>query len=148
MALTGREDGPPLLAPPGLASAMATWAGEWHAVTGALGGAVAVDGPALLGERAALAGLDPPRSIAAAGGVTRLLRAADGWLAVALARPDDVASLAAWLGARRRADAVAGVAAAVRARPAGDAGGASAGVLGLPVRGARRTARDGTTVRR
>src|SRR4051812_29582151 len=96
MALTGREDGPPLVAAPGLASAMATWAGELRTATGTLGRAVAVDGPALLGERAALAGLTR-HGDRSAGGATRLLPAADGWLAVALARPDDVAALAAWL---------------------------------------------------
>jgi CoA-transferase family III len=145
MALTGREDGPPLLAPPGLATAMATWAGELHAATGALGRAVAVDGPALLGERAALAGLTR-HGDRSAGGATRLLPVADGWLAVALARPDDVAALAAWLERPvDEADPWPAVAAAVRARP-GDELVARGRLLGLPcaVLGA---VSDGTTVR-
>ncbi|MFV0306507.1 MAG: CoA transferase [Desertimonas sp.] len=51
----------------------------------------------LLGERAAVQGWrrSGRRSL---GGVTRLVPAADGWLAIALARPDDIASIPAWLG--------------------------------------------------
>jgi hypothetical protein len=96
MALTGREDGPPLLAPPGLPLLMAAWAAELGALTGRLGCSVEVDGPALLGERAALAGLTR-RGDRSAGGATRLVRTGDGWLALALARADDVAALGAWL---------------------------------------------------
>jgi hypothetical protein len=96
MALTGRPDGPPLLAPPGLPVAMAAWAAAFAAVTDRLGRSLAVDGPALLGERAALAGLTR-HGDRSAGGATRLLPAADGWLALALARPDDVGALGAWL---------------------------------------------------
>ena len=61
-------------------------------------GAAPLDGLALLGERAALGGL-------ARGGADLLwrrgpsgARARDGWLAVSLARPEDVAALPAWLG--------------------------------------------------
>ncbi len=35
---------------------------------------------------------------ASAGGATRLIRCADGWIAVSLARPDDFAAVPAWLG--------------------------------------------------
>jgi len=54
-------------------------------------------GTGLLGERAALAGLArrAPRSV---GGAFRALRAADGWLGLSLARPDDVALLPALTG--------------------------------------------------
>ena len=58
--------------------------------------AVAVDGLALLGERAALGDLTRQGAISC-GGSTRLVRTADSWLAVSLARPDDVAALEAWL---------------------------------------------------
>lgn len=51
---------------------------------------------ALLGERAALAGLQR-QGDRSCGGATRLLRAGDGWLALSLARPSDVELLAAWL---------------------------------------------------
>ena len=39
-----------------------------------------------------------PAGRASCGGATRLLRAADGWIAVTLARPDDRRALPAWLG--------------------------------------------------
>jgi hypothetical protein len=50
---------------------------------------VAVDGPALLGERAALLELSPAGSVSAGGGA-RMLRTADGWAAVQLSRASDV----------------------------------------------------------
>jgi CoA-transferase family III len=50
-----------------------------------------------LGERAAIGGLTR-RSPTSCGGGTRLVRAADGWLAVALPRTDDRELLPAWLG--------------------------------------------------
>src|ERR1700675_327160 len=56
-----------------------------------------LDGGALLGERAAFAGLTR-RGAVSPGGSCRLLRTADDWIAVNLARPDDVALANAWLG--------------------------------------------------
>lgn len=53
-------------------------------------------GVGVLAGRAASIGLGPS-GIASCGGSTRLLRAADGWIAVSLARPDDVVAVAAWL---------------------------------------------------
>lgn len=55
-----------------------------------------LDGPALLGERAALLGLGR-RGTISPGGSCRLLRAADGWVAIALARHDDATLVPAWL---------------------------------------------------
>lgn len=55
-----------------------------------------VDAPALLGERAAHAMLEG-RGRTTAGGHGRLMRARDGWLAVQLPRPEDIAALPAWL---------------------------------------------------
>jgi hypothetical protein len=52
---------------------------------------------ALLGERAALFGLHR-RGSTSCGGHCRLFRSADGWMALSLARPEDHASLSAWLG--------------------------------------------------
>ncbi len=145
MALTGRADGPPLLAPPGLPVTMARWAGELAAATARLGCSVDVDGPALLGERAALTGFtrDGDRS---AGGATRMLAVADGWLALSLPRPDDVAALGAWL--EHRVDEGSpwpAVATSVRTR----SGGAlvdRARLLGLPC-ATLGSVRDDTTVR-
>jgi hypothetical protein len=65
-------------------------------LTAAVGDIVTVDGPALLGERAALAGLRRAGTTSC-GGATRLLRAADGWIAVALPRPEDWETVPAWL---------------------------------------------------
>lgn len=62
----------------------------------AIGAAVEVDPLVLLTERAAIAGLTR-QGRTSCGGATRLLRAADGWMAVSLARPDDVELVAAWL---------------------------------------------------
>ena len=93
MALTGRAEGPPLGAPSGLVELMdrATALLRHHT-----GGQLNLDGLALLGERAALEGWQR-RSPDSCGGGTRLLPAADGWVAVARSRPDDVAAFPAWL---------------------------------------------------
>jgi crotonobetainyl-CoA:carnitine CoA-transferase CaiB-like acyl-CoA transferase len=95
MELCGWPDGPPRLAPGPLASWLR---GELDALR-ALSPVplpADLDGPALLGERAALLGLGR-RGTIAPGGTCRLLPAADGWIAVALARPDDEALVPAWL---------------------------------------------------
>jgi hypothetical protein len=94
MGLTGRSEAPPLGAPPGLIDLI-------HRATSVVnrhcGGLALVDGPALLGERAALSGLTRHGGISC-GGSTHLVPARDGWLAVSLARPADLAALPAWLG--------------------------------------------------
>jgi crotonobetainyl-CoA:carnitine CoA-transferase CaiB-like acyl-CoA transferase len=102
--LTGHPDGPPLDAPPGVAAlvrrshteliaGMSSWAGRTVPELEAL------DAMALLGERAALANLCR-QGRRSCGGSTRLVRAADGWLAVALPRPEDLEAVPAWLGHR------------------------------------------------
>jgi hypothetical protein len=113
MALTGTAEGPPLLAPGPLAACARGAADAFALLAG--GNRIAdLDGPALLGERAAIFGLSR-RGAISPGGSCRLLRAADRWLALNLARPDDVALLPAWLGGgepldrwRFAADGVAG----------------------------------------
>ncbi|MCU1587078.1 MAG: hypothetical protein JWN31_571 [Frankiales bacterium] len=60
------------------------------AVLSSLGGH-AVDGPGLLGQRAALRGRTRPERH------SRLLQTVDGWLAVTLSRPDDWDLVPAWL---------------------------------------------------
>jgi hypothetical protein len=95
MALSGRPDGPGLGGPPALVDLVAQAA---DVLDRRSGGRAAVDGLALLGERAALSDLTRHGTISC-GGSTRLVRTADGWLAVALARPEDIAALGAWLGA-------------------------------------------------
>ena len=91
MALTGARDGPPLSPGWSVASFMAGMANDLVAL-----GVPRVDGAALLGERAARSRLTR-RGVIAPGGSCRLVRAADGWIAVNLARPDDVALANAWL---------------------------------------------------
>jgi crotonobetainyl-CoA:carnitine CoA-transferase CaiB-like acyl-CoA transferase len=73
-------------------------------------------GGTLLAERAALLGLRR-RGRTSANGTCRLLAARDGWIALSLARDDDVALLPAWLED-------AGTAAAVAAVVAGSGGAA------------------------
>jgi hypothetical protein len=99
--LSGHPDGPPLDAPcavtslvrssiADLAAAATGWATDRQAVDG-------VDGPGLLAERAACAGLRR-RGRLSCGGSTRLLECADGWIAVTLSRRDDLDAVPAWLG--------------------------------------------------
>jgi hypothetical protein len=83
--LTGRAGGPGLIAPDSVTERIL-----------ALGKRAGVDALALLTQRAAYSGLTR-RGTTSCGGGTRLLAAADGWVAVTLARPDDVASVPAWL---------------------------------------------------
>jgi hypothetical protein len=130
MALSGLAEGPPLLAPAPLA-ARARETGE---ALRALSGSEALaqlDAAALLGEKAALFDLrrQGPRS---PSGACRLLEAADGWLALNLARPDDVALLPAWLGEGHASDPWAFAAQRV-ARGSVDALVERGRLLGLPL---------------
>ncbi len=112
MALTGAPDGPPLAPPASLVPAVSDISTLITTTTTRLGRAVAVDGLALLGERAAVAGLHR-QGRRSCGGATELLRCADGWLALALARSGDAELLPAWIGGVDVADRI-------RARPAGE----------------------------
>ncbi len=94
MALTGPADGPPVIGPAWIASCMN---GALAAFERIAGRSLGLDAAALLGERAACLGLARQGTISP-GGRCRLLRTADGWLAVNLARPDDLELLPAWLG--------------------------------------------------
>ncbi len=93
MFLTGEADGPPRVLRGPVCARLRGCALALHALSG---GAVAVDGPALLGERAAIAHLGR-NGTTSPGGSCRLLRARDGWIAVNLARRDDFAMLPALL---------------------------------------------------
>ncbi len=96
MALTGRADRAPLGPPAPLVGMLVAAAGALARHSAAGGRQVLLDPLALLGERAALAGLGR-RSPISCGGGTRLLAAADGMIAVTLARPDDLTLVPAWL---------------------------------------------------
>lgn len=95
MWLTGEPAGPPVVAPGPFALAAA----EAVSALADLSGAAALsrlDGAALLGERAAAWGAER-RGRISPGGTCRLLRSADGWLALNLARPEDEALVPALL---------------------------------------------------
>lgn len=146
MALTGRVDGPALGPPARLVDGVADLGRRIATASAALGTPVELDWLALLGERAALAGLGRQGAISC-GGATRLLPSLDGWVAVSLARPDDLDLLPAWLGTEPAQDPWPAVAAAV-ARRSNDELLAGAALLGLPVGGlGERTADDGGGVR-
>jgi crotonobetainyl-CoA:carnitine CoA-transferase CaiB-like acyl-CoA transferase len=129
MALTGHADGPPLLAP----GPLATCARATLDAIGLVAGdrwSSDLDGPALLGERAAILGLNR-RGTISPGGSCRILRARDGWIAVSLARADDFKSIPAWLGEGEIGDPWEFAAGRVALRPA-DEIVARARLLGLP----------------
>ncbi len=89
--LTGLPDGPPDFS---RANVLARAEDVAAAVTERTG--AAVDAAGLLTGRAALLGLTRGGRISA-GGATRLLAARDGWCAITLSRPDDVAAVPALL---------------------------------------------------
>ena len=93
MALTGPADGPPRQAPASIVDVMCLMAENYEAF-----GGDPTDGPALLGERAALAGMGRHGSTSV-GGNAYLMEAGDGLVCMNLARPDDMAALPALLGA-------------------------------------------------
>jgi hypothetical protein len=129
MALTGRAEGPPLGPPASLVDLVE---GAAAVVADRTAGRVALDGLALLGERAAIEGLRRNGSTSCGGG-TRLLPARDGWLAVAFPRDDDVAALPAWLERDVPADDPWPAVIASVARAGAAELDERAGLLGLPV---------------
>lgn len=98
MALTGPPDGPPLAAPAAFASATAAAVRQLAELCDASARSplAAIDGAALLGERAAALGLGRAGSIAPGGGC-RLLPTATCAIALQIARDDDIELLEAWL---------------------------------------------------
>lgn len=76
------------------------------------GRAVVVDGPALLGERAAFTGMER-NGDTSVGGSARFVRAGDGWVVLNLPRPEDVESLPALVGRSLRPDDWPAVAAGI-----------------------------------
>ena len=126
MALTGRADGPPLLAPGRAASSVR----EQLATLGRTH-------PGILGERAAYAGLTR-RGPWSCGGAMRVLPSRDGHVALSLARADDVALVPALVESSSVDDpweAVASWAAAATAHEIDE----RFALLGLPGGAVRRT---------
>jgi CoA-transferase family III len=122
MVLTGRTEGPPLHPIGSPASVAQSAAVAFESITGA-----GVDGPALLGERAALMGLTR-RGSTSCGGGTRLLQAEDGWWALNLARDADL--VPALIERDARGDAWSAIAEWSAHRPASEIVG-RATMLGL-----------------
>ena len=132
-ALTGRQGGPALGGPRALVEGVRTWADQLARRSAALGTTVAVDPLGLLAERAAVTGLARGGAVSCGGG-TRLLRCADGWVAVSLPRVDDWVLVAAWLGRPRPvAEGDWDTVAAGMAGWSGDRLRAGAELVGLPV---------------
>jgi hypothetical protein len=126
MALTGDPAGPPLAPPTAAAATVDAALAPFGLDAG------------VLAERAASAGLARGGRVSCGRG-SRLVRAADGWLALTLSRPDDVASLPALLEAGFAGDPDGTgdgapwerVARVVAARPAAEVA-ARAELLGMP----------------
>ncbi|MFE7792785.1 CoA transferase [Streptomyces sp. NPDC057460] len=93
MALTGEEDGPPLMAPGSMLPLVSAVSRALDRLTAE---PVRIDPSLLLGARAGALGLTR-RGAVSAGGATRLLPTADGWCALTLSRPDDLDLLPAIL---------------------------------------------------
>ena len=96
MALTGLADGPPQMCPAPLASCADGALKALGCIAPASSGDLLPSGSALLGERAAIAGLRRNGAISPGGGC-RLLAASDGWLALSVTREVDWSDLPAWL---------------------------------------------------
>jgi hypothetical protein len=97
MALTGMPEGLPLASPAPALAMLAQVSAELARVTSTMGNEVRADPAELIVGRAALAGFTRGGRVSA-GGSSFLLRAADGWCAVTLSRPDDVAAVPAIAG--------------------------------------------------
>lgn len=128
MALTGWPERGALGPPSGLVPTLDAVAARLRSGPVQLG----VDPLALLGERAAIAGLQRTGD-QSCGGATRLIPSGDDWVAVALARPEDIELVPAWLGlATPPADVWAAVVAGVATGHAPDLVERAA-MVGLPV---------------
>lgn len=97
MSLCGPVDGPACGPPGPLVGVLDDVARSIAEDSAAIGRRVQLDPLRVLTERAAIAGLRR-RGTISCGGATRLLPARDGWLALTLARPDDIDLVPAWLG--------------------------------------------------
>lgn len=97
MWLTGHPHGAPVAGPAALIARARGAAATVELLAGARGSRLEVNGPLLLGERAALRGGRRMGRVSV-GGTCHLLATADAWVAVNLPRPDDVTLLEAWLG--------------------------------------------------
>lgn len=98
MALTGLPEGIPVISPAPVIAMLDRVTGQLAQVTGDIGTRTRADPAELMTGRAALTGLTRAGQVSASG-VSFLLRSADGWCAVTLSRPDDLAAVPAIVGA-------------------------------------------------
>ena len=129
-ALTGRRWGPTLGGPKGVVPGMGTLAAHLGVLSDRLGRRVEVDGVDLLLERARITGHSRQGDLSV-GGACRLIQSADGWIALSLARDDDLAAVPAWLECDIDALNATAVETVVRARSTDWLIGRAA-LLGLP----------------
>lgn len=110
-----------------------------EAASAALGRAVRLDWPAVVRQRADLEGIVVVPGRVSTGGATHLLRCADGWCALTLARPDDIDALPAWIalagvpGPADPAPTTTEAIAPLVAQASGAALADAAALVGLPV---------------
>lgn len=97
MALTGLPNGMPVASPAPVLAMLDRVTGQFAQVTGEAGTKVQADPAELITGRAALAGLSRGGQVSA-GRSSFLLRSADGWCAVTLSRPTDLAAVPAIVG--------------------------------------------------
>ena len=97
MSLTGPPDGPPTASPAPVLQLLRAVTAQLARLTKETGHEVRADPAELLTSRAALAGFSRGGQVSA-GGACYLLPAADGWAAITLSRPDDLAAVPAVLG--------------------------------------------------
>ena len=132
LALTGPRDGAPLACDPRIATRLLGAGAAVQMLAACRESALDLDPLALLGERAAIVGFDR-RGATSVGANAHLLQAADGWIALNLARADDLAAVPALLDGEVAFGAPwHEVAAAVRARTRASLV-SQARLLGLPV---------------
>ena len=103
MHLTGPRSGPPAVGPAGIVRPLRGLGEALAAATGRLGNEVRVDAVALTAHRAAFTGF-VRNGRHSTGGHARMMRTADGWVALSLPRPSDVDMLPALVGAAVDAD--------------------------------------------
>lgn len=103
MHLTGPASGPPAVSPAGIVRPLLGLSDALASATGRLGTEVRVDPVALAAQRAAFTGFGRSGS-RSAGGYAQMVRARDGWVALNLPRPADVAMLPALVGAAAERD--------------------------------------------
>lgn len=115
-----------------VAGPLAKLAAQIGELSQGLGRRAALDLPGLI-ERTGQLALGPP-GLSSPNRACRLVQAADGWIAVNLARDDDVALVPAWLGCEATGEPWPTIQAAARSRAWADLV-TGARLLGLPVAG-------------